>query len=417
MRRDLRLNDNAALYHAHNSGKKVLPIFIFDTNILEELDTDDARVNFIYDSLLDIHQQLRTFGSSLKIYQGKPIEVWQQICDEFHIDTVYCNRDYEPYGINRDSQVKELLGTKDVHFQQFKDHVIFEAHEVLKADGRPYTVYTPYKNAWLARFKSESLTEFVPNDWNWLSLDVAFPDLSEIGFTKSSISVKPYRTDGLENYAKERDFPAISGTSQLSPYLRFGQVSVRSIIRQIQDNTSLLSELIWREFFMQILFHFPNAVSENFKPKYDQVKWRNDAVEFETWCKGETGYPMVDAGMRELNQTGYMHNRVRMIAAGFLCKHLLIDWRWGEQYFAKKLLDYELASNNGNWQWSAGTGCDAAPYFRIFNPETQLKKFDPNLVYVKKWIPEWNTPSYSKPMVDHKFARERALKAYRSGLS
>ncbi len=425
-RRDLRLEDNTGLRQALKSGHRVLPIFIFDEEILEELPRDDARVSFIHALLERIDADLKDHGSSLKVFKGRVLEVWKQILGEWNVDAVYANRDYEPYATMRDRAVQELLSQKGISFHMFKDQVVFEGDEILKNDGSPYHVFTPYKNKWLSAFQSEGFELVEPEEpsigkslkkGSFFQGNFEFPGLEELGFKPSGIKVPPFDLSCADRYEERRNFPGIQGTSRLGPHLRFGSVSVRDIIRNLRPGHDVfLSELIWREFFMQILFHYPRVVHENFNPKYNGVKWRNDKSEFERWCAGETGYPLVDAGMRELNETGFMHNRVRMITAGFLCKHLLVDWRWGESYFAGKLLDYELSSNNGNWQWSAGTGCDAAPYFRIFNPVEQLKKFDKDLVYVRKWVPELDTASYPGPMVDHKMARQRALETYRMGI-
>ncbi len=425
-RRDLRLEDNTALNRALESGHRVLPIFIFDQEILQELPVDDARVGFIYELLEKINSRLGERGAALKVFKGRVLEVWKQILKEWKVQGVYANRDYEPYALERDKAVAELLKGQGISFQTFKDQVVFEGSEILKNDGLPYHVFTPYKNKWLATFQErgfgnehrrQTASEEEGAKGSFYRAAFDFPSLESLGFRPSPIRVRPFDLSSADRYEQQRDFPGIEGTSRLGPHLRFGSVSVREIIRSLGPGHSVfLSELIWREFFMQILFHYPRVVHENFNPKYNGIKWRNDKTEFERWCLGETGYPLVDAGMRELNETGFMHNRVRMITAGFLCKHLLIDWRWGEAYFAAKLLDYELSSNNGNWQWSAGTGCDAAPYFRIFNPAEQLKKFDKDLTYVRRWIPELGTASYPKPMVDHKMARERALETYRSGM-
>ncbi|WP_109829653.1 cryptochrome/photolyase family protein [Reichenbachiella versicolor] len=416
-RRDLRLHDNVGLTAALNSGNPVLPIFIFDKEILSELESDDPRVQFIYQSLLVIDEKLKKHGKSLKVIHNNPIEAWKELIKEFEIESVFTNKDYEPYAIDRDLAIKDLLNEKGIQFHSFKDQVIFEEYEIVKADGKPYTVYTPYKNKWLEKFKTISLKLKVKTttiDDRFFSCNYSFPKLNQIGFEPSTIQVEPYSLIQLGNYHDTRDFPAQNSTSYLSPHLRFGTVSVREMVNFAEEtNSTFLSELIWREFFMQILFHFPYVVSQSFKPKYEGIQWRNDKVEFEKWCNGETGYPIVDAGMRELNATGYMHNRVRMITASFLIKHLLIDWRWGEAYFAKKLLDFDLSANNGNWQWVAGTGCDAAPYFRVFNPTEQVKKFDKQLEYIKKWVPELNSLEYPTPIVEHKFARERVLEAYK----
>ncbi|WP_067147641.1 cryptochrome/photolyase family protein [Pseudotamlana agarivorans] len=420
-RRDLRLEDNAALHFALNSGNKVLPIFIFDEDIVESLPESDARISFIYNSLKEIDIQLKSFGSSLLVLKGTPLNIWKKLCSEYRVEKVYFNKDYEPYAMKRDHQVSTFLNAQNIQSHSYKDQVIFEEHEILKADKSPYTVYTPYNNQWLKHFSLKVHTatyDCLNLKLQFLEFQCTFPALEKLGFKESDIKVKPYQLNDLKAYDELRDYPALDKTSNLSPYLRFGLVSIRKIVAHAyQTNAVFLSELIWREFFMQILFHFPKVVTQNFKSKYDNVTWRHDESDFKKWCAGETGYPLVDAGMRELNKTGYMHNRVRMITAGFLCKHLLIDWRWGEAYFAEKLLDFELASNNGNWQWAAGTGCDAAPYFRIFNPTTQIKKFDKDLEYIKRWVPEFQELDYPKPIIEHKAARERCLQVYRDALN
>jgi len=417
-RRDLRLTDNTAFHQALSSGLKVLPIFIFDEDILEELPKDDARLNFIYETLESINHTLIEKGSSLLCLKGKPEKVWKKLITQYDINQVYINKDYEPYAITRDKQIKELLEKNGIELQAFKDQVVFEENDILKGDGTPYTIYTPYKNKWLLGFEEKYTQPIVSSPLeNLLAAKHTFPTIEQIGFVKSTIKVKDYNLSKLEEYPTARNLPAQDNTSYLSPHLRFGTVSVRQVIAQLSITDDVfLSELIWREFFMQILFHFPRVVGRNFKPKYDGIRWRNNEQEFKIWCEGKTGYPLVDAGMRQLNETGYMHNRVRMVVASFLCKHLLIDWRWGEAYFAEKLLDYELSANNGNWQWSAGTGCDSAPYFRVFNPTEQVKKFDKQLEYIKKWVPELSTLTYPMPMVDHKMARDRALDGYKKGL-
>lgn len=417
-RRDLRLHDNTALNEALKSGSPVLPVFIFDANILAELPRDDARFSFIYDQLFSLEKVLSENGTSLHCFYGEPHSCWKEILKKFDVEAVYVNKDYEPYAIQRDMEIRSFLKKEGIATHFFKDQVIFEEDEILKDDGNPYTVFTPFKNKWLRNFENidispEKMTAFS----SFLKGASSFPSLEDLGFVRSSIVVQPYSLKDLDSYAETRDIPYLNATSNLSPHLRFGTVSIRDIIHQLKDsNSTFLSELIWREFFMQILYHFPKVVKHNFKSKYDGIKWINSEADFEKWKAGKTGYPMVDAGMRQLNETGYMHNRVRMIVAGFLCKHLLIDWRWGEAYFAEKLLDYELSSNNGNWQWAAGTGCDAAPYFRIFNPIEQLKKFDKDHRYIKKWIPEFGTSSYPEPMVEHAFARKRALETYKLGI-
>ena len=419
-RRDLRLQDNKGLTEALKSGKKVIPLFIFDTQILNELEKNDPRVGFIYDQLFEMSKTLNSLGSSLLVKLGNPLEVWQELANEFEIDKVFCNHDYEPYAIQRDEKINQFLSSQGIQLQTFKDQVIFEKDEVLKNDNSPYTVFTPYKNRWLEKFKTlADFKEYSSEKLlsNFVKKKFTFPKLTDLGFETSDLKVKPFDISEIENYEKLRDFPAENKTSFLGPHLRFGTVSIRAIVQiSMKKSSVFLSELIWREFFMQILYHFPHVVDQSFKKKYDNIKWLNNETHFEKWCKGETGYPMVDAGMKQLNQTGFMHNRVRMVVASFLCKHLLIDWRWGEAYFAEKLLDYELSSNNGNWQWAAGCGCDAAPYFRIFNPTTQIKKFDPNLDYIKKWLPELNTFEYPDPIVEHSFARNRALETYKKAL-
>lgn len=421
-RRDLRLHDNAALFHALNDSEAVLPIFIFDTTILEQLDKDDARVTFINDQLKNIQKKLSDIGKSLAIFHGKPIEIFKKLIHENRIEKVYTNHDYEPYARKRDKAIFQLLKENNIIFKTAKDQVIFEKSEVVKDNGEPYVVYTPYSKKWKEKLKNFNIPYYRSEDLlsKILVHHYPFMSLEEIGFIKSEIEIPKFNiSDNLiSNYEETRNFPALDKTSHLGIYLRFGVVSIREMVKKAQNfnNLTFLNELIWREFFMQILWHFPHTINESFKPKYDNIKWRNNENEFELWCQGKTGYPFVDAGMRELNATGHMHNRVRMIVASFLCKHLLIDWRWGEAYFAQNLLDYEQSSNVGNWQWAAGSGVDAAPYFRIFNPTEQIKKFDKDLKYIKKWIPELNTLKYPKPIVDHKEAREKCLKTYKEAL-
>ena len=426
-RRDLRLDDNAGLYHALRSDFEVLPLFIYDTEILEQLeDKDDARLTMIYRYLKKIKEEVeqKKIGSSLCIKIGKPIEVYKQLVKEYDIKEVYTNHDYEPYAKIRDENIKAFLEEKDIAFKTFKDQVIFEKDEVLKDDGAPYVVYTPYSKKWkdaLKPFylKSYPTEKYFSNFYKTKHLD--FPTYEEIGFepnTNPHIPSDEIPKDIIKNYEETRDFPAKEGTSRLSPHLRFGTISIRKLARVAKEkNEKYFNELIWREFYMSILYHYPKVVDTSFREKYDNIPWRNNEEEFQAWCEGKTGYPLVDAGMRQLNETGFMHNRVRMVVASFLTKHLLIDWRWGEAYFARKLLDYELASNNGGWQWAAGSGVDAAPYFRVFNPESQLKKFDKNQKYIRTWIKEYDTKNYPKPIVEHKMARERALKTYKNALN
>lgn len=417
-RRDLRLEDNTALNQALHSGFQVLPIFIFDQHILEDLSADDARINFIHSSLESINNKLNNKGSSVLCLKGNPYNVWLNLIEEYDVADVFVNKDYEPYASERDEKIRELLKRKGIGFHAFKDQVIFEENEILKDDGKPYRMFTPYKNKWLKVFQTLPLKSKPKVEWgNFIKVSNPFPSLLKIGLIKSNISVKEFDLSQLDHYLHTRDLPAADSTSYLSPHLRFGTVSIRQIIAQLKpDHSTFLGELIWREFFMQILYHFPKVVSQNFKSKFDGIRWNNNEEDYEKWCEGKTGYPLVDAGMRQLNQTGYMHNRVRMVTASFLCKHLLIDWRWGESYFAQKLLDYELSSNNGNWQWTAGTGSDSAPYFRIFNPVEQQKKFDKDKTYIKQWVPEYGQANYPEPMIEHSFARERCLKAYKQAM-
>ncbi|WP_420379239.1 cryptochrome/photolyase family protein [Gilvibacter sp.] len=418
-RRDLRLTDNAGLYAAAEGDLKILPLFIFDENILDELPEDDARVNFIFNSLKRMHDKLRSNDAGFCIRKGNPLDVLKELSEEFNIATIHTNRDYEPYARKRDKAVADWAKEVGIEFHRYKDQVIFEPQEVLKDDGDPYVVYTPFKNKWMEHFKPADHQAYPEVEASsFVAFEQEFPTKESLNIKPSEIEVPDYDLDVVPNYKDTRNFPAKDGTSRLGPHLRFGTVGIRTLVQDVKDEEeTFLSELIWREFFMQILYHFPKVVNNNFREKYDAVPWRNNKEEFKKWCEGNTGYPMVDAGMRELNNTGYMHNRVRMITAGFLCKHLLIDWRWGEAYFAEKLLDYELASNNGNWQWAAGTGCDAAPYFRVFNPTTQIDKFDKQREYIETWVPEYKSDDYPQPMVEHKMARERAIETYKEALN
>lgn len=418
-RRDLRLDDNAGLYHALKEQGNVVPIFIFDTDILDRLDDpSDARVTFIHDSLVRLHGELQALGSTLLVFHGKPVEVFEGLQPK----AVYTNHDYEPYGKERDAKVRDILDAKGSAFHSFKDIVIFEKDEVLKPDGTPYTVFTPYSRKWKETFTEASAQPFrTKNLFDKLKRcePAPLPTLEAIGFTRSHLAF-PERKVPLSivtHYAEQRDLPAIPSTTRLGVHIRFGTVSIRKLVSLAREKSEVwLNELIWREFYHMILWHFPHAATGAFKPAYNRIAWKNDPDEFRKWCEGNTGYPIVDAGMRELNTTGFMHNRVRMIVASFLTKHLLIDWRWGEAYFAKKLLDFDLAANNGGWQWAAGSGCDAAPYFRVFNPYLQAAKFDPEGAYVRKWVPELVTPEYPPPMVDHAMARERVMKYYQEAL-
>ena len=416
-RRDLRLEDNVGLCQALASGFAVFPIFIFDETILEQLeDKKDRRVDYIHQALSAINLELKKYGSKLTSFYGKSLDIFQQLSDEYDIQSVFCNRDYEPKAIRRDTEIYTFFKNQNIPFKAFKDQVIFDKNDVVKNDGKPYTVYTPYSKKWKELLTEKDYQVHEADYTGFLKQNFTeIHSLKEIGFQKTDMVFEKPILDLLiiTEYDKYRDFPALQRTTQLGIALRFGTISIRKCIEfALQHNQTWLSELIWREFFMQILYHFPKVVNQSFKAKYDNIQWRNNEQEFECWYAGKTGYPIVDAGMRQLNETGYMHNRVRMIVASFLCKHLLIDWRWGETYFAQKLNDYDLSANNGNWQWAAGSGCDAAPYFRVFNPTTQTEKFDKNMEYIKKWLPEFGTNDYPKPIAEHAFARERVLKVY-----
>ena len=424
-RRDLRLDDNAGLYHALKSDFPVLCVFIFDKAILDDLeDKDDARVTFIYYTIVELKQQLEKHGSSLLVIYDKAEQAWRSLIKDYNINTVFTNHDYEPYAKVRDEAVGDFLKEHNINFKTYKDQVIFEKAEVVKDDGKPYTVFTPYKRKWLDKLKPFYLqayptTQYLKNLHQTRHLPL--PGLKDIGFEKSTqhIPDKSYKNI-IDDYAEKRDHPAVKGTSRIGIHLRFGTVSIRQLATDAYhaEEKTWLSELIWREFYMMILYHFPHTMDHAFRPEYDRIKWINDEDQFKAWCEGKTGFPLVDAGMRELNATGFMHNRVRMLTASFLSKHLLINWRWGEHYFARKLLDYEMASNVGGWQWAAGSGTDAAPYFRIFSPDAQLKKFDPKLEYIKKWVPEYaDFSKYPQPIIDHAFARDRCLKAFKAALS
>lgn len=422
-RRDLRLEDNAGLYHALKAGGPVLPLFIFDTNILDALeDKADLRVQFIHQELTRLSIELTELGSALLVRVGKPLEVWKQLLKEYPIANAYTNHDYEPYAKERDAAVGEMLRAAGGALYTYKDTVVFEKHEVVKDDGLPYTVFTPFSRKWRAALKP-----FYYKSYPTLKYSGAFiktkplplPGLQDIGFIEQTFDfpARVVKNDIVAKYTEQRDFPAVNGTSHLGLHLRFGTLSIRKLLAYaLQRNETFVNELIWRDFYQQILFHFPHVVKGAFRKEYDAIAWENDEKKFAAWCEGRTGYPLVDAGMRELNATGYMHNRVRMVVASFLTKHLLIDWRWGEAYFAQKLLDFDLAANNGGWQWAAGSGTDAAPYFRVFNPQLQMERFDPQLKYVKKWVPEFGTPAYTKPIVDHKLAKDKVMAAYGKAL-
>ena len=424
-RRDLRLNDHAAFYYALTSGYPVLPIFIFDPKILNKLsDKEDKRLVFIHEELLKLNSELNKCGSAFIIKHDTVISVFKNLLKSYNVKAVYLNHDYEPEAIVRDEELRQYLYNSGIELYTFKDQVIFEKSDIMKSNGSPYTVFTPYAKRWKEKYSTLATIEYPSQNHLSGCLNIenqTIPSLEDIGFNKVLFDYPKFNISEelIRNYSETRNIPSEQGTSLISVYLRFGVISIRHLVNlAIRWNETWLNELIWREFFMMILYHFPHVVENSFKKKYDQIQWRNNEFEFQAWCRGETGYPMVDAGMRQLNESGLMHNRVRMITAGFLCKHLLIDWRWGEAYFAKKLLDYELSSNNGNWQWAAGTGCDAAPYFRIFNPNSQLLKFDPKKIYIRYWIKDFDSNYLSlNPIVDHEFARKRALELYRNTLT
>ena len=422
-RRDLRTEDQTALFYSLQQEEQVLPLFIFDRHILDALeDKTDARVSFFHNQIAKLKAFFEQQGSSMLVRYGQPEEIFPQLLDEYEVQSVYTNRDYEPYAQTRDSQIEALLLEKNIPFLSFKDQVIFEPGEILNGSGEFYKVFTPYSRNWLEKFRTTRVQPLPTANWKNLvqSSPLPMPSLTNMGFAPSPIEIPSSELDEeiVRHYEERRNFPAQRGTSRLGIHLRFGTLSIRKLaIKAASLNATYLNELIWREFYAMILGHAPQVVDRAFKPQYDRIPWRNNETEFSAWCAGTTGYPIVDAGMRELNATGFMHNRVRMIVASFLTKHLLIDWRWGEAYFAKKLLDFELASNNGGWQWAAGTGTDAQPYFRVFNPDSQTEKFDKDLTYIKKWIPEFGTAAYPKPIVDHKFARNRAIETYKTALT
>ena len=423
-RRDLRIEDNAGLYHALQSSEKVIPIFIFDENILQKLPKKDARVELILKALGYINDAMKGNQCTVGMYHGVPKAILKQLLDQYPIDRVVTNHDYEPYARDRDQEIAELLAERCIPFETYKDQVIFEKSEITKDDGKPYVVYTPYSRKWLKAYAENRPSSF-PSETllHKLYSDEVLPQLQlkDLGLAPQDFNTPAYSFNEkvVDDYEDTRNFPAMDQTSRLGPYLRFGLVSIRKLAAEAAQRTNhtFLKELVWREFFMQILWHFPHTKERCFKPQYDRIPWRNNEEDFNKWCTGTTGYPLVDAGMRQLNATGYMHNRVRMLVGSFLCKHLLIDWRWGEAYFAEKLLDYEMASNVGNWQWVAGSGVDASPYFRIFNPTEQIKKFDKQHAYIQKWVPDYQELSYPPPMVDHKMARERCLKVYKTALA
>lgn len=423
-RRDLRLEDNVGLYQSLKSGYKVQSVFIFDKEILDALeDKKDRRLQFIHDQITYLNQQLLTHGSRLDVRYGTPIKIWNELLKDYNIASVYTNHDYEPYAKLRDKEIESLCVKNNITFHTYKDQVLFEKDDIVKKDGQPYTIYTPFSKKWMEKLNEEGVPNYdTKNLFSKLNQNNSsiIPTLKLMGFEKSDCTFpnKEINKSIIQHYHDTRDLPSVSGTSRLSIHLRFGTISIRHLIKEAQKlSPTWLNELCWREFYMMILWHFPHVVQSAFKPAYDFIEWRNNEDEFEAWREGRTGYPIVDAGMRELNETGFMHNRVRMITASFLTKHLLIDWRWGEAYFASKLLDFDLSANNGGWQWAAGSGCDAAPYFRIFNPYLQTQRFDPDFKYIRKWVPEFEDFGYPPPRVEHAFARDRCLQVYKKGLA
>ena len=425
-RRDLRIEDNSGLFKALTSGQKIQAVFIFDSNILNLLsDKEDARITFIYREISRLKAEYQSLGADLLVLYGDSIEIIPQLALEMGAESVFTNRDYEPKAVLRDTRINELLAKNKIKFIGAKDHVIFEKDEITKGDGSPYTIYTPYANKWREKFKDQTQTPFPTENYfhHLAPINSAqqLLSLEEMGFKENKkIDFPPLTipTEILQNYHETRDYPSIKGTSKLSIHLRFGTISIRKLVQVASTkNPVYLNELIWRDFYQMIIHHFPQSVKEAFKVKYERIEWEHNEIHFNAWCEGKTGYPLVDAGMRELNNTGFMHNRVRMVVASFLCKHLLLDWKWGAAYFAEKLLDFEEASNIGGWQWAAGCGCDAAPYFRVFNPTLQQQKFDPKFDYIKKWVPEFGTKAYPEPIIEHTFARDRVINRYKTALN
>ena len=420
-RRDLRLHDNHGFFQALKKSKSVLPVFIFDINILGELNENDRRVSLLFDRLKELNTELAKHGKKIHVYYGDPKSIFNELFDKLPYDAIFTNTDYEPYATKRDKSVRLSLNQKKVKFRSYKDQVIFEKDEILTDSGKVYGVYTYYMKKWKAQFRA-SMTQPFPSDTllhKCKNSDVlpCVEQIGDIGFKHTEyILHQPNLTyRSLLDYEQSRDNPTMDGTSNASVHLRFGFLSIREVVNiAFQYSETFLNELIWRSFFTQIIWNYPRVVDSCFKQKYNNIKWNNIDL-FINWKYGETGFPIVDAGMRQLFETGYMHNRVRMITASFLVKNLGIDWRLGEAYFASTLMDYDLASNNGNWQWVAGTGCDSAPYFRVFNPNTQQERYDPKLIYCRKWIKELeeNGRYRISEIVDAKKSRLDAIDRYK----
>lgn len=419
-RRDLRLHDNAALFEACAKYDCVVPIYIFDEKFFIDMQRNVASAGVLGEQVLRLQEALQKEDCNLRVFQGNPEEVLLQLAKDFDNVAVYFNKDYEPATHQRDMQIQKSLEKAGVEVRTFKDRVLFEESEILNGQKKPYSVFTAYKKAVLARIKEAPIKRF-PSEKKLESLRASAHlklktslENAKLDFAQVQLPPANLKPNHLSKYDSERDFPALMAGSNVGLYLNFGALSVREVFQRALESGSeaFASEILWRDFFIQILWHFPKSENASFRPEYDRIEWRKSKKDFQLWTQGQTGYPLVDAGMRELLATGQMHNRVRMVVASFLCKHLLIHWKQGERYFAEKLLDFELASNVGNWQWVAGSGCDAAPYFRIFNPQIQQKKFDPEYRYIKKWIPEWGTKSYPSVMIVHEEARGRCLQAY-----
>ncbi|TGE15405.1 cryptochrome/photolyase family protein [Hymenobacter elongatus] len=425
-RRDLRLHDNAGLAVALQSGLPVVPLFIYDREILDQLPSRrDARVTFIYDEVERLGRQTEQAGGTFLAFYGRPLEVFAQLVQHYEVAGVYTNEDYEPYAAVRDAAIAELIKPAGTEFRVFKDQVIFAKNEILSKSGTPPRVFGAYSKTWLAALRDEHLVpypsteHFVESNLMPLAEAAPRPTLEQMGFERYEQFVPAAELPAaalVSNYHNTRDKPGlVNSSTRRSVHLRFGTLSVRELMQQAKElNPKLLNELIWRDFFMMILWHYPFTATESYDPRLRLVPYRNNEDEFRAWCEGRTGYPLVDAGMRELNQTGYMPNRARIAAAGFLVKHLLIDWRWGDRYFADKLLDYDMSQNVGNWQWMAGTGAVAAPWFRVYSPQSQQEQYDTTFDYVRQWIPEFGTRDYPTPIVEHKFARERAIATFRA---